>query len=145
MTDYCEQMELPLFTSRSFDEIIASKGIRDVAIIPNPRLKSSWRVKINSPSGRRTLIVPAYFENSPENIKEAIVDWALLFPLKKRRKQSGFSRQKKILEHLVLDYITRSGNAHKKTRKIPEDGLSKFPVSMARLHRASTVSVPLLC
>jgi hypothetical protein len=118
MTDCCEQMELPLLSPLSFDEILASKGIRDIVVAPRPRLKNSWRMKIHSFSCRRTLYVPSYLENAPENIKEAVIAWAMLFPKKHHRKRPDFSKQKKILERMVLDYMTASGHAHKRIRKV---------------------------
>jgi hypothetical protein len=75
-------------------------------------------MRIHSFSGRRTLSVPSYFERAPEKIKEAVIEWALLFPKKKHRKRSDFSRQKRILEHDVLEYIATSGNARKKVRNV---------------------------
>jgi hypothetical protein len=118
MFGLCEQMELPLFIPRSFDDLLSLKGVRNILIAPNARLKSSWRLKIHSFSGRRTLTIPSYFENAPENIKEALIEWAMLVPIKKHRKQSLLSHQKKTLEQIVLRYIAESGNAHNRLRKI---------------------------
>ncbi len=118
MPDPCEQMELSLFSSRSFEEILASKGIRGVAVVANPRLKNGWRLKFHSFSGKRTLSVPSYFENAPEKIKEAVIAWTQLFPQTKYRRRSDFLKQKKILEHPVLEFIASSGLTRKKTGKI---------------------------
>jgi hypothetical protein len=118
MSEACEQMELPIFPFRSFEEILGFKGIRDVAVVLSPRLKNSWRVKFHSFSKKRTLIVPSYFEQAPDNIKEAVIQWAELFPKRKHARRPDFQRQKKSLEHAVLEFIVSSGQAGKRARKI---------------------------
>jgi hypothetical protein len=122
MPDACEQMELPLFSPRSFEEILAEKNMGDVSVIFNPRMKNSWRMKIHSFSGRRTLNLPAYFEHAPQEIKEALVEWVMLFPKKRLRKTPDFLKRKKSLERPVLEYIATSGNVRRRSRKItPEN------------------------
>jgi hypothetical protein len=118
MPQSCEQMELPLFEHRTFEDLLALKGIYDVTVSYNPRLKSGWRMKIHSPSGRRIVSVPAYFEDAPEKVKVAIIGWAMLFPLKGRRKRPDFRERKKELEHGVLEFIASSGKAHTALRRI---------------------------
>jgi|WetSurMetagenome_2_1015567.scaffolds.fasta_scaffold295026_1 hypothetical protein len=128
MHDSCEQLELPLFSSLSFEEILGFKGIRDVAVVLSPRLKNSWRVKFHSFSKKRTLFVPSYFQQAPDKIKEAVIEWAALFPKRKHARRSDFLRQKKSLEHVVLEFIISSGQVRKRARKVvpgsfPSEGI----------------------
>ena len=122
MAQSCEQMEMPLYEQRSFEDLLAQKGIFNLAVSFNPRMKNGWRMKIHSLSGRRDLYVPAYFENAPEKVKEAIIEWALLCPLKKRGKQPVLRERKKMLERVVMEFITASGKAHGAFRRIPTGG-----------------------
>jgi hypothetical protein len=130
MQQSCEQMELLLFEGRSFEELLAMRGIRHVTVSFNPRLKSSWRMKIHSLSDRRTVGVPAYFEDAPEKVKEAVIEWALLFPPKGRRKRPDFRERKKKLELVVLEFISASGKAHATVRRIASQDIG----SMGRLY-----------
>ena len=122
MPETCEQMEMPLFERWSFEDLLARKGIHDVTVSLNPRLKSGWRMKIHSLSGRRTVSVPSYFENAPEKVKEAVIEWALLCPLKKRGKQPVLRERKKKLERVVMEFITVSGKTHGAVRRVPVEG-----------------------
>jgi hypothetical protein len=81
-------------------------------------LKSSWRMKIHSLSDRRTVSVPAYFEDAPKKVKMAVIEWTLLFPRKFRRKRPDFRERKKKLEQVVLEFIAASGKAHTAIRRI---------------------------
>jgi hypothetical protein len=122
MPSSCEQMEMSFIVPRSFEDLLVLKEIRDLNVALNPRLKSSWRMRIHSFSGRRVVSVPAYFENAPEQVKEAIIEWALLFPIRKCRKHSLPYQRKKMLEHTVLEFIKASGKAHRTIRTIAANG-----------------------
>jgi hypothetical protein len=93
-----------------------------VKVILNSRLKNGWRVKIHSFSGLHAVSVPAYFKDAPENVKEAIIEWALLFPMKKLRNQSFPLQRKKMLEHMVMEFIAGSGKNHARIRRIESEG-----------------------
>ncbi len=104
MADCCEQLELPLFTPLSFEEILSQKNIRNLTFAVNSRLKNGWRVIIQASTGSRTLVVPAYFENAPMPVKNALIEWALLPPLRKSGKSSIAFKRKKELERLAWNY-----------------------------------------
>ncbi|MGB7567881.1 MAG: hypothetical protein WBM07_08470 [Chitinivibrionales bacterium] len=109
-----EQLELALFPSPSFNELLYRQGTANLNIVFNKRLKRGWSVKINPMFGKRTLTAPAYFEDAPENIKSALIEWALMPATRRRKKQTANARRKKQLEHLVWEYVEASGNKAEK-------------------------------
>jgi hypothetical protein len=108
-------MELPLFAPFSFHELLLRRGTDNLDVRLNSRMKRSWRVKINGLSGKRTLTVPSLFEDAPDAIKEALVEWALLAPQRKHKKNAAFLQRKKQLEHIIWEYVASSG---KKTERV---------------------------
>jgi hypothetical protein len=118
MTERCEQLELPLFSPPSFSDVLFKKGIVDLVVVPNIRLKKGWRVKINSRSRQQTLLVPCFFEKAPEKIKTALIEWTQLATAQKRRGRSRFSLRKKELECLVWEYLAANGKPIENVRNI---------------------------
>jgi len=91
---YNEQLELPFFASRSFEQIMEAAGIENLTIDVRTRMRKSWHVKISS-LGRRTLVVPAWMVESPAKIKEAVLEWALLPHVRRRSKKRSVTLQRK--------------------------------------------------
>lgn len=118
-----EQLELALFPSPSFNELFHRQGIANLNIVFNKRLKRGWNVKVNNLFGKRTLTVPAYFEDAPENIKSALMEWALMPATRRRKKGTANARRKKQLEHLVWEYVEASGNKAERKFSINPDTL----------------------
>jgi hypothetical protein len=111
-----EQLELPLFSPLSFDALLQKADAKHLTVNLNNRLKRGWSVKISAFSGKRTLTLPRYFENAPETIKTALIEWAYLPVSRRRKKTSIISQRKKQLEHLIWDYVEKSGNRSDKVR-----------------------------
>jgi hypothetical protein len=118
MAQRCEQLELPLFSPPSFSDLLSQKGITELVVVSNIRLKKSWRVKINRRSQNRTLNIPCIFEKAPEKIKTALIEWTLLATAQKRRGRSHFSLRKKELECMVWDYLAAQGRPIENVRNI---------------------------
>ncbi len=99
-----EQLRLPLETPPlSFEEISATYASGAVEVELSRRLKRGWYVTGRRGSDRRKLTVPAAMAEAPEQIKSALVQWALL-PFRTRR-GSRVTEQKKQLENAVRAYM----------------------------------------
>jgi hypothetical protein len=121
MQTHAEQLELPLFPTRSFNELLRRDGVANLNIVFNKRLKRGWSVKINSLFGKRTLTVPSYFEDAPEKVKSALMEWALMPATRRRKNLSANALRKKQIEHFIWEYVEASGNkADKKFLINPE-------------------------
>jgi hypothetical protein len=119
-------LELPLFPSPSFSELLCRQATANLNIVFNKRLKRGWSVKIAPFFGKRTLTVPAYFEDAPEKVKSALIEWALLPATRRRKKLSANAQRKKQIEHFIWEYVEASGNkAEKKFSVNPENFQSK--------------------
>lgn len=92
------QLSLPLFEPPTFSEILKTHAAaRSIEIIVNPRLKRSWQVRVRSITGKRELIIPRHLTSAPREIKEALLEWALL-PCRPSRR----ARMKEIRERRSL-------------------------------------------
>lgn len=126
MQTHAEQLELPLFPSPSFKELLHQHGTAHVNVIFNNRLKRGWSVRISAFSGKRTLTIPSYFEEAPETVKTALLEWAFLPMTRRRKKPSATAQRKKQLEHFIWEYVESSGNKSEKKLSIdPGDFQSK--------------------
>ncbi len=105
-SDRVEQLTLDLFPPRSFNELCSEQKQRDIEILFNSRLRKSWYVKINRNSNRRELHLPPVFENAPEEIKLALIEWVMLSSQRRRRgcRQITIQRRKSI-ERRLFDYL----------------------------------------
>jgi hypothetical protein len=103
------QLELPLFAPPSFDEILCRKNIRGLTVQCNKRMRATWRVTVNGLTKERLLIVPPLLANAPEQVKEALIDWARL-PLKARGKRhAAVARSRKEIENFVWQFMLSRG------------------------------------
>jgi len=94
------QLSLPLFNP-DFSELIKAHNFQHIEVKVNTKLKRSWHAHLDRFSGKRTLVIPKYLENAPEDIKIALIDWASL-PFTKH----GSTREKrKTLEKIINNYI----------------------------------------
>jgi hypothetical protein len=103
--------ELPCFCntneeSLTFENLLTKEQKTFLSVKSKRRLKTRWYVSINHKSGKRTLIVPSYFNNAPFQVKKALIEWALL-PFNK--KNADYRSYKKNLENIVIDYIKLNG------------------------------------
>jgi hypothetical protein len=113
MHTHGQQLELPLFPSPSFNDMLHRHGT-NLHIVFNKRLKRGWSVKINPLFGKRTLTVPSYFEDAPEKVKAALIEWALMPATRRRKKLSGNAQRKKQIEQFIWEYVETSGNKAEK-------------------------------
>jgi hypothetical protein len=119
-------LELPLFPSPSFNDLLHERGAANLNIIFNKRLKRGWSAKISPFFGKRTLTLPSYFEEAPEKVKSALIEWALLPATRRRKKPSSNAQRKKQLEYFIWEYVESSGNKSEKKFSIgPENFQSK--------------------
>ncbi len=101
----CVQLELDFGDTPSFADVLARRRIANVAVTPTKRLRRGWNAKLDRFTGARTVFVPFFLEDAPEDVKESVVDWALLLPSRSRRPD----RRRRELERRVFSYITQHG------------------------------------
>lgn len=115
------QLALPLFEPPSFATLLTRRNIEDaLSVTIKRRMKRSWRVTIDPVSGRRTLCVPPACAHAPADIKNSLVDWALL-PFRTRRDRKGAVRkQRRALEAAIGEFIeSRSPTVRRANRFDP--------------------------
>jgi hypothetical protein len=105
-TASCTQLALDLFPPPSFDELLLQRQIKDVSVSASRRLRRGWQVTVHPKTGARRLTVPAFLADAPRDIKNAVIDWALL-PLRCRGQLQR--RRKKNLERLIFGHIASTG------------------------------------
>lgn len=98
----CVQLELDLFRTTSFDELLSQKGIEHVSVTTTRRLRRGWYVKTDRGTGSLSLHVPAYLESAPENVKQDLIDWTLLASHRK-------NARRRRLEQNIFSYIKAHG------------------------------------
>ena len=117
---YIEQLSLPLFPQRTYDELINHHKLSNLNVFVNKRLRRGWQVRIKRISQARDLIIPPYLENAPENIKMALIEWALLPSARNRDKGREIRLRQKQLETTVWEYLESTGiTYHNQTRIDP--------------------------
>ena len=108
----CLQTSLDLFPAPTFESVLSSRQIQGMNVRVSGRLSRGWYVKMNMRQSSACLVVPAFLENSPHDIKTALVDWALLATRCRRNKSDEKTiRLKKQLERTVHAYIDSIGMA----------------------------------
>jgi hypothetical protein len=108
-----------------FSKLIDSRNIKGLTVFLSPRLKKSWHVKISRSNGHRTLTLPSYLESAPDEIKAALIEWALL-PLTERRRQSPVFRRNKVeLERRIQSYIKDLDIPHLRMTRVDPVKLEK--------------------
>ena len=99
------QLTMPLFEPASFAEILCIRKIERLKILVSTRMKRSWHVKINTHSDSRTLTIPSYLKDAPQEIKVALIDWALLPNPRTKQQRRIITDQKLPLERKIQYYI----------------------------------------
>jgi hypothetical protein len=99
------QLSLPLFDPPSFSDIVAERGLDDLEVVPNRRMRRSWNVTIQPWSGRRTLVVPSFLMAAPAAVKEALIEWATLPNPRRSKRGSQIRKRKAELEAVVWHYV----------------------------------------
>lgn len=95
------QTVLPLFETRSFHELVAASYRDRLTVRISNRLKNGWYVRLNRTTGMRQLTVPAYLVDAPQDIKEALIEWALMpSPRRSSRKRELQQRRKQLESHV---------------------------------------------
>ncbi len=118
------QEELALFDPPSFESFLSGARATRLSIEPSKRLKSGWYVKYLPGGHRRELVIPAALAGAPAEIKEALVEWALL--PRHRRASPAVKQRKYELERLVWrHYQTLGQPARKRKREDPSQWAGK--------------------
>jgi len=100
-----EQLELPLVVPVSFDQLIAAKRLSGLTLAYNKRLVKSWRMTIQPRTRDRHLVVPACLADAPPDVKEALLEWAMLPNPRRSRRTSEIRGRKADLEALIWGFI----------------------------------------
>ncbi len=103
-----EQLSLDLTFPRSFNSLCREYGHSEVSVRVNRRLRKGWYVTIHRLSGRRELCVPPVFENAPEPVKRALLEWATLPNHRNAGLRSQTRKKKRELEQLLRAHIEAS-------------------------------------
>lgn len=103
--DTMHQQVMPLFEPASFAEILCLRKIDHLKILVSTRMKRSWHVKINTHSDSRTLTIPSYLKDAPQDIKVALIDWALLPNPRNKHQRKIITDRKLPLERQIQYYI----------------------------------------
>ena len=100
----CEQIELPLFSPTGFGDLLHSRNITTLRVHVSPRLQKKWYVKLQRLDNSRVLVIPPFLENAPDEIKNALIEWAR-FPFKPRSNKREVGARRRTLEKLVWSYV----------------------------------------
>lgn len=114
------QQELNLFQPPSFEEITRARNIPKLTITFNKRLRKSWHLTINADNHNKVTL-PYLLKDAPEEIKEAVLDWAALVKPRLTRKRKAYYLQKRKLEKAVWQYLEEQGVAFRQKRVINPD------------------------
>jgi hypothetical protein len=109
------QIELRLYTPPTFEQVLAQMNVPRISVVFNRRLKKGWRVSTATFSRKRTLTLPAYFEDAPEAIKRALLEWTMLATMRRSSRSAEHTRQKKLLERSIWRYAFDCGVSTHKT------------------------------
>ncbi len=102
------QEKLDLFSPPAFEEILTAKKIRGITVTFNNRLRKSWHCTIK-PDKFKTLVLPSLLKESPEEVKNAVITWALLVKPRLKSKRKEYYQQKRFLENIVWNYLEEQG------------------------------------
>jgi len=91
--------------------------LNNLEVVVNKKLRKSWRVKVVFKTGERTLTVPPILSNPPQEIKEALVRWAMLPMGARARRSKEFAKIKRDLEDKIRAYMESCG--------VPKERISK--------------------
>ena len=78
-------------------------------IVVNKKLKKSWRVKVNFKTGERVLTIPPVLSDPPQEIKNSLINWAMLPISSRRRRSLDFVKIKRELENTIRAYMESCG------------------------------------
>jgi hypothetical protein len=117
-SEACVQLELGLEDAPTFAAILNQRCISNISITSSRRLRRAWHAQMNRFTGRRTLEVPALLDDAPRDVKDAIIDWALLLS---RRKNESRGRRRE-LERRVFSYISMLGPQSRNRSNIDPGG-----------------------
>ena len=110
-----EQMELSLFIPPTFETMLMQQNISGFSVIFNSRLRKGWRISVGRFSRKKTLTLPAYFENAPEAIKRALIDWTMLATMRRSSRSTEHAKHRKMLECSIWNYAAECGVSTHKT------------------------------
>jgi hypothetical protein len=99
-----EQLSLPLFDPPTFQELLDRGDLHNLRISVSKRLRSSWYVRILPGNRSRHLFIPPYLNSAPEQVKQCLLEWALLPKAPRSGSRAEIRRRKRDLEALIIRY-----------------------------------------
>jgi hypothetical protein len=112
------QLSLPLFDPPTFDDLLEKRAVTTaLSVVVNPRFKHGWQVKFLPFSKQRQLFVPRCFDSAPEEIKNRLIDWALLPCRPGGQKKSIVRKQRLLLEKQIRDHMESLPNAPRRASR----------------------------
>jgi hypothetical protein len=96
----------------TFDELIREMNIPNLNVSFSQRMKKNWKMRITRSENRRYLTIPAYLYNAPQEIKKALIAWAMLPQLGTPSKIIARQDEKRTLERTVQHYIRANHSDH---------------------------------
>jgi hypothetical protein len=106
MEPACQQLSLPLFDPPPFEDLLRQRRPHvNLSIIVNRRFKRGWQVKVLPFSGKRQLSIPPFLSEAPEDIKNCLIEWALLPCRPRHSRKKAVREQRSLLEKRIWAYI----------------------------------------
>lgn len=101
------QQQIELFAPPGFEDLLARESGDKLRVELKKRLRSRWYVKENRLTGKRTLYIPAAFEQAPAEVKRGLLEWARM-PLRTRRNSIN-TRRRRELENQAFAFLHEKG------------------------------------
>ena len=126
MEQACQQLSLPLFDPPAFADLLRQRWPHaNLSIIVNRRFKCGWQVRVLPFSGKRQLSIPPFLTEAPEEIKNCLIEWALLPCRPRRSSKKVLRKQRSLLEKRIWTYIESLPDAPvRNLRRFDPDGFS---------------------
>jgi predicted SprT family Zn-dependent metalloprotease len=119
------QLSLPLLDPPTFDGLLEKRRAQNtLSIITSRRLKLGWRVKVLPFSGKRQLVIPHYLTEAPEEVKDSLIDWALLPCRPNYLQKKSIREHRSLLEKKIWHYIDSLPDAPHRRSRFNPDSLS---------------------
>ena len=118
------QLSLQLFDPPPFNDLMESRTRAALSVTVNPRLRRGWNVRVNRFTGKRTLTVPGALAQAPEDIKRALIEWAML-PLSRIRRDGPTRRRRRELERIAREFLQTSASSAYRSRRVDADAVAR--------------------
>ncbi len=105
------QITLPIFSKKSFSDLLHEQDLHEIEIVPNSRLKKSW--KIEKKRNHYVLFVPAKLADAPTDIREAMITWSKIIisnRFSKKRLSAEAKAELSLQENKIFGYLFPKNN-----------------------------------